>query len=409
MDKKDSLASKYTINPFGFKEVKIESVNFSACTYRWLKENDIDTIEDLLECNEMDLLSVKGSDRNCYNEILKYIRSLSKNSNEENYKAISIKQPIWARDNREVLYEGKFSDLKPEYLEKDKEYIEKMQEAYAAIGKEVINSIRENSDLFSKYAYCFRYFHLSIEKVIKQRNEVDICLVSLIKLKPNKCVHPYIMAYSNDTSIQDDLLTAWNGKESKFEDLHIYKLRKYNIASAVLKFLQWCHFDIKNEYLSYLDNQRDRQRVEGILNLRSQHNTLEEVGSIYGVTRERIRQIESKAVGTFKIWERKHKFLAKVMAECEEVSVIQFDQIDTLLHEYSDILIYLFSLADNDQYYVDFDLEIIVYGDLKYSVRVQNYVDLLPDVFNFRKLSVWMRDLPEKIPESILNRAIESQ
>lgn len=410
MDKEDSFANTYGINSIDYVEVKIESANFSVRTYGRLRASKVDTVEDLLKRNEADLLSIKGFGSSCYNEVLKYIKSLTKSPIVYDSDVITPrKQPSWAKDNRDLLYEGKFSDLEPEYLEKDKEYIEKVQEAYAVIDKEIISDIRENSLVILEYARYFSSFHMSIEKLINLRKEIGNCLISLTEQKPKKQVYPYIMAYSNDTAIRNDLLSVWNDEDSKFEDLQIYQLQNFEIGLVVLKFLQWCQFDVKNEYLGYLDSQKDRERVEDVLKLRSQRNTLEEVGSIYGITRERIRQIEAKAVRRFRVWERKHNFLAKIVAECDSVSVIQFEQINDLLHEYSDIVIYLLRLVDSDHYFVDFDLEVIVYGDLNYSVRVQKYVDLLPDVFNVKELPVWMNGLPEKIPESILKRAIELQ
>lgn len=410
MDNNDVFADIYKINPIDYMKIGIENADFSVRTYGRLKANKVNTIGDLLKRNETDLLSIKGFGRNCYNEVLKYIESLSISSIEDGSDIITPqRQPIWAKDNRDLLYEGKFSDLKPEYLEKDKDYIEKVQEAYAVIDKEIIRDIRENSLLVLEYAHYFMSFHLSMEKVIAQRKEVESWLISLTKKKPNKYVRPYIMAYTDDIAIRNDLLSIWNDGEGKFEELHINQFQNLKIGLVVLKFLQWCHFDVKNEYLGYLDSQRDRQRVGDVLLLRSQHQTLEEVGSIYGITRERVRQIEANAVRKFKLWEKNHKFLAKIAAECDSVSIIQFEQINDLLHAYSDVVIYLLNLADSDYYYVDFDLEVIVYGDLNYSVRVQKYIDLLPDVLNVRELQVWMNDLPEKIPESILNRAIELQ
>lgn len=410
MDKKDSFANTYGINANDYAEVEIESANFSVRTYGKLRACKVVTVKELLERNETYLFSIKGFGRNCYDEVLKYIESLPKCSNEDVFNVItSPKQPRWANDNRDLLFDGKFSDIDPEYLEKDKEYIAKVQEAYDVLDKEIIDNIRENSLLIFEYARYFRAFHYSMEKVIKQRKEVENCLISLMKLKPNKHVYPYIMAYSKDTEIRNDLLSVWGNKELKFEDLHIYQMQNIEIILLVLKFIKWCHFDVMNEYLGYLDSQRDRQRVEDILKLRSQHNTLGEVGSIYGITRERIRQIEAKAVRKFKVWERNHNFLAKIVAECGSVSVIQFEQINNLLHEYSDVVIYLLRFADSDRFYVDFDLKIVVRGDLDYSVRVQKYVDLLPDVFNVKELPVWINGLPEKMPESILYRAVELQ
>lgn len=286
MDKKCSFANIYGIDPADYVEVKTENANFSVRTFGRLRANKIYTIGELLKRDEADLFSIKGFGKNCYSEVLKYIESLPNSLAVNDFGMMTLgKQPGWAKENRDLLYEGKFSDLDSEYLEKDKEYIERMQEAYVMLDRKLINDIRENSPMVFEYAHYFRSFYLEMEKIIKQRKEIENCLIYLAEQKPNKYVYPYIMAYSNDTVIRKNLLSLWDDEKSEFYDLRIYQLKDFEFGLMVLKFLQWCCFDVKNEYLGYLSRQKDWHRIEDILRRRSQHNTLEEVGNIYGITR----------------------------------------------------------------------------------------------------------------------------
>ncbi len=136
MDKKGSFANIYGIDSNDYMEVKTESANFSVRTFGRLRASKIYTIGDLLKRDEADLFSIKGFGKNCYGEVLKYIESLPNSLNANDFGMItSRKQPDWAKENRDLLYEGKFFDLDLEYLEKDKEYIEKMQEAYVMLDR----------------------------------------------------------------------------------------------------------------------------------------------------------------------------------------------------------------------------------------------------------------------------------
>lgn len=137
-------------------------------------------------------------------------------------------------------------------------------------------------------------------------------------------------------------------KEFTFDDLKRINLDDYDTVVLLVKFLRWCQFDIRNEYEEYWNSHKDRARVEDIMRLRSSHSTLEKVGNIYGITRERIRQIEAKAVRQFRVWEKNYNYLAKMAAECGCCSVIPFKLIKELLSDDGEIIIYLLRLADKN-------------------------------------------------------------
>jgi len=76
------------------------------------------------------------------------------------------------------------------------------------------------------------------------------------------------------------------------------------LTSDTNKFLGWLNFDVFTLISSISANIRSilagrNERAIEIFALRSKGETLEAVGSLYGVTRERIRQIESKVHKTF--------------------------------------------------------------------------------------------------------------
>lgn len=410
MEKQDSFANTYGINPIEYVEVEVECANFSMHTYRRLRNSGVNTVADLLRKNEVVLLSIKGFGRNSYDEVLRYIKFLRQSVNEDNLESKMIRrQPYWAREQKELLFEGRFDEINSDYLDKDRKYIESIKEAYEMLGEEIIKEIRKNSIVALEYERLFRDFYSKITKISKQRNEMKKCLDSLVALKPNKYVYPYIFAFPADTEVRNKLYSVCVNDECTFEDLLFINIDDYEIGLLFIKFLKWCRFDLSSEYEEYLNSLKDRGRVEDILMLRCHHSTLEEIGNIYGITRERIRQIEAMAVKKFKIWEKNHNFLAKVAAECGCCSVVPFKLIYDFLQDYSEIVIYMLRLVNSSQYYVDLGLKIIVRDDFDYSVRIQKYVDMLPEVFNVRELSLWMQELPEQIPEDVLVRAVELQ
>lgn len=410
MYKQDSFAITYGVDPIEYAEDEIEIANFSVRTFGRLKNNGIDTVADLLQRTEADLLSIKGFGRNSYDEVVRFVKTLRQSTNGINQKNMVIRrQPYWAREQRELLFAGRFDELNPEHFEKDGDYIEGLREAYDVLGVDIIEEIHRNSLSVLEYERAFREYYLKMDRLFTQRSEVKNCLDQIIDVKPNKQVYPYIWAFPANTEVCERLYSVCVDEKFTFEDLRKINLEDYDTAVLLVKFLRWCQFDLGTEYEEHWNSHRDRERVEDIVRLRSNRSTLEEVGNIYGITRERIRQIEAKAVRKFRVWEKNHNFLAKVAAECGCCSVITFKRIKEILRDKGDIIIYLLRLADSSHYYVDLDLEIVVRDDFDYSVRIQKYVDMLPDVFNVRELPVWMQELPERISEEILQRAVEMQ
>lgn len=410
MYKQDSFAITYGVDPIEYAEDEIETANFSVRTFGRLKNNGVDTVADLLQKTEVDLLSIKGFGRNSYDEVIRFVKTLHQSTNGNNQKIKVIRrQPYWAREQRELLFAGRFDELDSEHFEKDGNYIESLREAYDVLGADIIEEIHRNSLSVLEYERAFRDYYLKMAGLITQRTEVKRSLKQIIDVKPNKQVYPYIWAFPANTEDCEQLYSICADERYTFEDLGKINLEDYDTAVLLVKFLRWCQFDLENEYEEHWNSHRDRDRVEDIVRLRSNRSTLEEVGNIYGITRERIRQIEAKAVRKFRVWEKNHNFLAKVAAECGCYSVITFKRIKEIMGDNGDIIIYLLRLADSSHYYVDLDLEVVVRDDFDYSVRIQKYVDMLPEVFNARELPAWMQELPEKIPEEILQRAVELQ
>lgn len=410
MDKQDSFAIIYGVDPIEYAEEEIETADFSVRTFGRLKNSGVDTVADLLRKTEVDLLSIKGFGRNSYDEVIRFVKTLRKSTNGSNQKSQVIRrQPYWARELRELLLAGRFDELDPEHFEKDGDYIDSLREAYEVLGAEIIDEIHRNSLSVLEYERAFREYYLQMDRLITRRNEVKRSLEQIIEVKPNKQVYPFIWAFSANTEIYELLYSVCVDGKSTFEDLRENNLENYDMAVMLVKFLRWCQFDLGNEYEEYWNSYRDRDRIEDVVRLRLNRSTLEEVGNIYGITRERIRQIEVKAVRKFRVWEKNHNYLAKVAAECGCCSVIPFKLIKEILGDSGDIIIYLLHLADSNHYYVDLDLEVVVRDDFDYSVRIQKYVDMLPEVFNARELPAWIQELPEKIPDDILQRAVKLQ
>ena len=151
---------------------------------------------------------------------------------------------------------------------------------------------------------------------------------------------PFIRAYSATAGEKLSYLLSECSDDTTVEHIPLLyeKLRKEEnmavLTSDTNKFLGWLNFDVFTLISSISANIRSilagrNERAIEIFALRSKGETLEAVGSLYGVTRERIRQIESKVHRTFwNVYEKqKYDLIMLVYALRNGDNVLHFDEL----------------------------------------------------------------------------------
>ena len=163
---------------------------------------------------------------------------------------------------------------------------------------------------------------------------------------------PFIRAYSATAGEKLSYLLSECSDDTTVEHIpFLYeKLRKEEnmavLTSDTNKFLGWLNFDVITLISSISANIRSilagrNERAIEIFALRSKGETLEAVGSLYGVTRERIRQIESKVHKTFwNVYEKqKYDLIMLVYALRNGDNVLHFDELkNTVGDEFAAVL-----------------------------------------------------------------------
>ena len=155
---------------------------------------------------------------------------------------------------------------------------------------------------------------LDFSKRQKRKEEIYEVIDRIPSSRKNCLAKYYIVAYTDDKETQDILYRFFaNSTILKTPDL-INDL-DYNDYVILKSFLSWCTFDLTQEAQELWDASCPKDNVKDVLHLRAHGRTLEEIGNKHGITRERIRQIESKAVRIFERKESQLRFIAKVSAE----------------------------------------------------------------------------------------------
>ena len=136
--------------------------------------------------------------------------------------------------------------------------------------------------------------------------------------------------------------------------------------------------------------------------------TLGGVGEKMGITRERVRQIESKAKRIFSIWQSKAHILSKISAERNGDSVLSISELSEYFGDKYAEMVFLLRTSDSPAYYYDSQLDVFVMGDESTSAVIGRIIESLPDAFDEKKYNAIITEVvkEQNIPQKLIEKAI---
>ncbi len=246
-----------------------------------------------------------------------------------------------------------------------------------------------------------------ISQKTKKKKEIYEVIDRIPSSRKNSLAKYYIVAYTDDKETQDILCRFFaNSTILKTPDL-INDL-DYNDYVILKSFLSWCTFDLTQEAQELWDASCPRDNVKDVLHLRAHGRTLEEIGSKHGITRERIRQIESKAVRIFERKESQVRFIAKVSAEKGGDPVIHREDIEKYFPLHAREFFFLMEGSHNGNFIYDKGLDVLIVGNNSIPEKISTYIESLPDVFTSKKMVSYITDAIEMgLPEDLVIKEID--
>ena len=122
--------------------------------------------------------------------------------------------------------------------------------------------------------------------------------------------------------------------------LRTNKTIKEEDYALLQRFFEWCAFDVAKEVNLICNKLFSDQRIQNIIDLRASGKTLEDIGTLLGLSRERIRQIEKDTKRKFNNLDIRHKLTLKIKA-VEEVHEIDEVSLTKYANGYTNALLYL--------------------------------------------------------------------
>ena len=382
LDYSRTFAEQYNIDPRGYIDVRVASLPFSVRVANRFQRLQINTVSDLLEKTPEDLMKVSGFGKGCLVDIDNVLTAiqhdLTSGANSpletNNLQTRSISYEEWVKETYEILDEGLVFQCKSNVA-----YVDTL-----------ISALKE-------FCYCAERYGV-----------IQGLLNAIPKYRLANEAKGYIYAYTNDESKREILLGQYANSEAELGRFSGNGLDNESTFFLAQKFLKWCAFDLTNDVNSLIAAVAGQGKLQTVVEMRARKLTLEKIGNKLNVTRERIRQLELKALRIFARSQGRIKLIAKISAEKNGDSIITPADIERYSGEHSVELLFLLRNYKGGTYTYDEQLGVFVIGDDSLHDRVYSYLETLPEMFSVKQIPEILETAKEEqeLPESIVQSAI---
>lgn len=222
--------------------------------------------------------------------------------------------------------------------------------------------------------------HNKKQKIRRQIQE-KYDLISDVKRGCN--IKWFVYAYSDDDSVRSQMLEDFNQKGINcIRDFMNIDFTEESNLSEIIQFIKWCSFDIKKDIDNMLKKLYHNDREYEVIAHRAKGDTLDIIGKSYGVSRERIRQIEKKVLTRFESLLNSNRIILKIFAERDGDEILTPSKLEEYFKAESEQILYLLRRTDSTFYTYDSDLDVFVVGSSGLAERAQAYIDKLPEAFS---------------------------
>lgn len=407
-DPQCSLANLLDVEASVFANVSIDLLNLGTRGSNCLKRAECITLENLLNKTFDELRNIKNMGAKSLNRVVQAVKDFV--LNPENVGYIYLKKT--EVQNVDLIIDNEFKATVEALIIGDNystngmteiqlERFEMLKTAVEVVGEGICLEIylnpgygRQICNMLWNFASPYIQYKKALDDVINKVN-------NLTELMKERKVIPFIRAYSvkeegklsyllskckeNTTINQIPLLF----KEFREEDNMLVK------AKEIYDFLDWLNFDLKQLIHFLSESIRNKllcknERALEIFSHRIAGKTLEEIGAIYGVSRERIRQIEDKVYRTFRLVYSKQKYdlimLAYAMRDGD--TVLYFGELKEVFGDFAETIWACIQHYPQKFYYYSKTLDAVVINPEKTSYvsekdllsKVDGIIKSLPEI-----------------------------
>jgi len=402
-----SFGEQFSLKAEYFADMAVTQLPLSVRVINRFKSNNIFTVADLLSTKPETLMEIKGFGRNSMEEVENSLILLPKAPPiEKNLRQINPgSKLLLVTSHAESIALGDFSFSDGLNLSDEENHILSVyKNGFETIGEDLALECYCNPEKIVPIISMMSSFCDESQRLSQLRS---IAETIPFYRRQNRAVG-YINAFTIDDFQRKILLSLCPSEACTIEALTNIALPKNPQELNLLKeFLKWCSFDLNSEVEELFRKIYVKERTKTVIQMRARKKTLEQTGSVLGVTRERVRQIEAKARRIFIQYYRQVRIISKIMAEENSSTVLTSADIEEYCKTDIVELLYFLRSYENSHYIYDEQLDLFIIGDDSIQERVRSYVESLPDLINVNRLPTILNDASENddIPQDVLQKA----
>lgn len=412
------LKELYSINELEYDNKALEELDLSTRIMNRLQGVlGIHKINEMLNLTYSQLADLKGFGKNSIVGIDDALRALSQKTfvfdKDEKKRCFSPTSKFLLRSHLSEICHGNFDILnKNSFTDGEQLLLKDMKEAVELIDEKLIMTTIKETEHILPILDMLNSMVSKYNKKEKIREQIIKEYVHISENKRDCNIKWFIYAYVDDDKMRNKMLNDFRKEGINcFRDFLKVDLTDNNNLSELIRFIKWCEFDIKEEFNDMIGKLYKNNRESEVIDNRANGNTLDATGKAFGVTRERIRQIEKNVTRRFESLLNSNRIILKIFAERNGDEILTPSEIAEYFETGTKQVLYLLRKSDTSFYTYDSDLDVFVVGSSGLAERAQAYVDKLPEVFAEDKFDkIIKRGIEEhKLTEEIICAYIDTE
>lgn len=380
-------SDRFNIDLENFDDSSVFYWDLSVRTENCLRGEGIKMQSELLRMSEVNLLEIKNFGAKSLREIETYINLISdeQKTNCNIVESRSYVIPSNLKNYVDDLIEGdldKIIDLSLSLNEQ--KFLERFSKEAPFIDKSFREDAYLSSDEIIDIVIMLRSFIYNNER----KNNLRVKLSQLLdktnvkRLKLN--MEPFLSEFGDD-DLKTVIVSTY--PNMKIGDINIYVdlVTKFDVSEkTVNRLLKFVTFDINEDFNLAVRKIIKNERDLIVISERANCKTLEEIGKKFGVTRERVRQIESKVIKKLILWSKKYRLIEKIFALNDNVKLITIDELLSEIETEKKLfghIIYKYLDELNNYEYIE-EIDSVVMKSSFDKKMINKIIKILPEHFD---------------------------
>lgn len=396
----EDAIDQYTANIYEYNlSVRLENI---------LHREKVRSVSDVIRMTPLYIKGLRNMGRKSYSELFSILFTIIVDEKEP---PIQSAGNIF-KDNRVSIYAGDFSVFEGMNLTPSEvSYKEYLESAYETLSPEITEIIASGDNRICELQAILKAIIKSVDDSIPYRR-INNAVRTIPRERLNKSLMGFVDAYTDDDEVKSKLLV--NIEDEETITLGDYVLLTKEEAAYTKErqiFFQWCGFNLKEDVRKLEGILDGDDRGGEIIRARAKGKTLQKLGEEFAVTRERIRQVESKTSRKLFYKIQQTNMIMKIYALENRKEVLSPAVLADYLGDLTEIVLYLIRGHYTEKYHYDNFIDAIIVSKEEVSYEIRSYLERLPDPISVSDMEDAIKTGVEEFGynELLLNKTVEGQ